>query len=212
MLGLFLMGGRQVVLIVLAMFWYHVQIKKGTMRSFERVSVPQDCIFLFGKRRRLANFWTPVPSKEEAMENYALLGGVARYVLCSTNTSARSTELLEALRQFDVAYCWKMLKNDFDALPTTRDVLVHMTCGPIFDGPHGKYGTRDLKLATSGVKLQVITALDKEYKSDTVKILKELISCTGAESYFGYIFELVEHYIHRRWGILEEKGSRWRWC
>jgi len=45
------------------------------------------------------------------------------------------------------------------------------------------------------VKSQVITALDKEYKADTVKILKELLSCTGAGSYFGYIFELVGHYI-----------------
>ena len=136
-----------------------------------------------------------VPSKKEAIEYYALLGGVARYVLCSTNTAVCLMELQEALSQLDAAYCLKMLKNDFDALPTTRDVLVHMTCGPITDGPHGKYGTRDFKLATSGVKSQVIAALDKEYKADTVKILKELMSCTGAGSYFGYIFELVGHYI-----------------
>ncbi|KAG0606796.1 hypothetical protein M758_9G168400 [Ceratodon purpureus] len=136
-----------------------------------------------------------VPSKKEAIENYAVLGGVARHVLCSSNTGARLTELREALSKIDVAYCLKMLKNDFDALSNTRDVLVHMTCGPNTVGPHGKYGTRQFKFASSEVKSQVIAAFDKEYKADTVKTLKALVSCTGVGSYFGYIFELVGHYI-----------------
>ncbi|KAG0603575.1 hypothetical protein M758_10G103900 [Ceratodon purpureus] len=146
------------------------------------------------EQHRLEYQHMDVPSKEEAIEKYALLGGVARYVLCSKKTAYRLEEQEQALRQLDAANCLKMLKDDFTALESTRDMLVHMTLGPITDDSK-KYRQRDFKLASGRVKSQVIAALDKEYKADTVKILKALLSCTGARSYFGYIYELVGHYI-----------------
>ena len=51
----------------------HVQIKNGTMRDFARVSVSQDCIFLFGKRRRSASFWTPLKSIGSSMNKCVYL-------------------------------------------------------------------------------------------------------------------------------------------